>query len=196
MRNHHMKFLFRCAIIYIKDDFAPAGKEQEMYHIGDFVVYGIHGVCRILALEERIVDRKSVQYYVLEPLEQSGARFLIPTRNQAAVAKLKQMLTREELENLLRSQEVHADAWIADENQRKQTYRALINSGDRAALLRMVGTLHRHKTAQQSAGKKFHLCDDNFLRDAQKLLSSEFSQILGIAPEQVGSYVLSAMNME
>lgn len=167
-----------------------------MYKTGDFVVYGIHGVCRILEVEERVVDRKRVEYYVLEPLEQVGARFLIPTHNMTAVDKLRPVLSREELETLLRSEEVHMDAWIADENQRKQSYRDLINSGDRAALIRMVGTLHRHKAEQVAAGKKFHLCDDNFLRDAEKILNSEFSLVLGIEPGKVGSYVQSVMNGE
>lgn len=167
-----------------------------MYQTGNLVVYGIHGVCRIVELEERTVDRKRVQYYVLEPLEASGARYLIPTHNEAAVAKLRPVMSREALEEMLRSENVREDAWIADENQRKQHYRELINSGDRAALVRMVSTLHRHKAAQASAGRKFHLCDDNFLRDAEKLLSSEFSLVLGIEPSQVGNYVLTAMRVE
>lgn len=167
-----------------------------MYQTGNLVVYGIHGVCRIVELEERTVDRKRVQYYVLEPLEASGARYLIPTHNEAAVAKLRPVMSREALEEMLRSENVREDAWIADENQRKQHYRELINSGDRAALVRMVSTLHRHKAAQAAAGRKFHLCDDNFLRDAEKLLSSEFSLVLGIEPSQVGNYVLTAMRVE
>ena len=167
-----------------------------MYSLGDFVVYGIHGVCRVLELEERIVDRKRLQFYVLEPLEQAGARYLIPVHNEAAVGKLRPVLSRDELETLLRSQEVRADSWIPDENLRKQTYRELINSGDRGALIRMVGTLYRHKEEQAAAGRKFHMCDDNFLRDAQKLLSAEFSLVLGIEPGAVGEYVQSVIGQE
>lgn len=167
-----------------------------MYEIGERVLYGIHGICDVTAVEERTVDRKKVRYLVLEPTEQTGARFLVPTHNEAALAKLRPILTREDLECLIRSDAVKQDAWIADENQRKQRYRELISSGDRAELIRMVGTLHRHRQEQLAAGRKFHLCDENFLRDAEKLLSAEFSMVLGIAPGQVGSYVLSAMNAE
>ena len=41
-----------------------------MYQTGDFVVYGTHGVCRILTIEERRIDRKTAAYYILEPIEQ------------------------------------------------------------------------------------------------------------------------------
>lgn len=167
-----------------------------MYQIGDFVVYGVHGVCRIVKTEERTVERKGVSYYVLEPAGQSDARYLIPMHNQAAVSKLRPVLSREELNALLRSEAVRAQEWITDENRRKQLYRDLIGSGDRAALIRMVGALHRHKEEQASAGRKFHLCDENFLRDAQKILDAEFSLVLGIEPGQVGNYILSVMGDE
>ncbi len=164
-----------------------------MYSIADHVVYGIHGVCRILAMEERTVDRKKVLYYVLEPLDQAGARFYIPAHNEQALKKLQPVLSRQELEALLASQQVRQDCWLADENQRKQRYRELISGGDRAALICMVGSLHRHKQAQAAAGRKFHLCDENFLRDAEKLLNSEFALVLGIPKDQVQAYILEAL---
>lgn len=167
-----------------------------MYTCGDLVVYGVHGVCRITELEQRTVDRKRLTYYVLEPLDQDGARYYVPTHNESAVAKMLAVLSAQALEALLRSNEVRADAWIPDENLRKQTYRELISSGDRTRLLQMVCSLHRHKSEVLAAGKKFHLCDDNFLRDAQKLLCSEFSLVLGIPANQVGEYVRKALSDE
>ena len=160
-----------------------------MFQVGDQVVYGIHGVCRVVDQEERVVDRKHVTYLALEPIGQGGSKYLVPTQNAAAMAKLRRMLSREELEAMLDSEEVRADSWIKDENLRKQTYRELINSGDRTRLICMVRTLYRHKAAQAAAGRKCHLCDENFLRDAEKLLTSEFSLVLDMEPEQVRKYV-------
>lgn len=149
-----------------------------MYQVGQQVVYGIHGVCRIVDVEERVIDRKVRTYLALEPEGQTGARYLVPTHNAAAMAKLRQMLTAQELETLLQSDEIREDGWIRDENQRKQTYRELIGSGDRASLMRMVHTLYAHKAAQNAAGRKFHLCDENFLRDAEKLLCGEIAMVM------------------
>lgn len=165
-----------------------------MFQIGDVVMYGIHGVCRVADVETRTVDRKKVEYLVLEPQGQAGSRYLVPSGNPNAMAKLRPMLSLEELEELLLSEDVRQDGWIADENQRKQCYRELISSGDRVALLRMVRTLYRHKQEQTAAGRKFHLCDENFLRDAQRLIDTEFSVILGIEPCKVREYVLDKLN--
>lgn len=164
-----------------------------MFQVGDKVVYGIHGVCMVVDQEERVIDRKPLTYLALEPVGQEGSRYLVPTHNAAAMAKLRHMLTKEELEVLFQSDEVRADGWIKDENQRKQTYRELISSGDRVKLLQMVHTLYRQKAAQNAAGKKFHLCDENFLRDAEKLLVSEFSIVMDVEPDQAKQYIRSKL---
>lgn len=166
-----------------------------LFACGDMVVYGIHGVCSIIDVETRIIDRKKVEYYVLEPKEQPETRYYIPTHNQAALSKLRPILSKQELDKLLSVQATEMNCWIADENQRKQRYRELINSGDRAALISMVRTLHRHKNEQLAAGRKFHLCDENFLRDAEKLLSAEFSMVLNIHPSEVGTYIQKAIDI-
>lgn len=164
-----------------------------VYAKGQKVVYGSHGVCLILDLEIKTIDRQKVEYYVLEPLDQPGARYYVPTQKPAAVAKLSPVLTRQELDEMLRLQDTDSSAWIPEENLRKQRYRELIGSGDRAALIAMVRALHAHKDAQLAQGRKFHLCDENFLRDAEKLLSAEFSLVLGIEKDQVGEYIQNAL---
>lgn len=167
-----------------------------MFRCGDQVLYGIHGVCRIIELEVKCINRKKIEYFVLEPVQQPGARFYVPTQNEAAVAKLRPIMTHAELDKLLSDEDVCEDAWIPDENQRRQKYRDLINSGDRAALVRMVYTLHKHKQTQLAAGRKFHLCDENFMKDAIKLLNSEFSLVLNIDQNEVGDYIQNALKHE
>lgn len=158
-----------------------------MYQPGDQVVYGIHGVCVIMGTEVKTVDRQKISYLVLEPVDQPGSRFYIPKDKPAAVAKLNPLLTAEEAKAMLFTQEDTGNAWIADENRRKLYYRELIASTDRRALLSMVRALYRHKKEQQLQGKKFHQCDENFLRDAQKLLCSEFSLVLGLSYKEISS---------
>jgi len=160
-----------------------------MYQVGDRVVYGAHGVCIITDHEERLVDKKQVTYLVLEPVGQEGARYLIPTHNTVAMGKLCKMHSPEELEIMLQSKAVHSDHWIKDENLRKQTYRDLIGSGDREKLMGMVYSLYEHKKVQTSAGKKCHLCDENFLRDAEKLLVCEISVAMNMTPMDAKEYL-------
>lgn len=164
-----------------------------MYQIGQRVLYGCHGVCEIVSMEARVIDRKNVKYFVLEPINQQGSRYLVPSESPVALSKLRPLLSRQELDALLASEEVRRDQWITDENARKQKYKELITGGDRAALLGMIRSLHLHKKMQQESGRKFHQCDENFMNDAQKLLTAEFALVLQIEPSEVTEYILDAI---
>lgn len=160
-----------------------------MFEKGQWVLYGIHGVCCVIGTEKQLVNRKRTEYLVLEPLARNESRFYLPTGNPAAMAKLKAVLTADELKALLTADEIREDVWIQEENQRKLVYRELINSGDRTALLKMVSSLYRYKEAQAAAGRKFHQCDENFLRDAEKLLASEIALVLEMPQDEARDYL-------
>ena len=164
-----------------------------MLQLGSMVLYGIHGVCTVAEVEQRIVDRKKVDYYVLTPKDQPAARFYVPTQNQAALSKLRPLLSKEALEELLSSDQTRQDCWIQQENLRKLKYREMINNCDRPALLSMIRVLYKYREEQLAAGRKFHLCDENFLRDAQKLLCSEISHVLEIPAAEVNAYLESKL---
>lgn len=155
-----------------------------MYVAGDRVLYGSHGVCQVVALEDRKVDRKMVTYLVLEPEGQPGARFLVPTHNEKAMCKLSPVLNEQQLETLLVSPEIREPLWESAENLRKNLYRDVLSSGDRVQVLRMIHTLYMHKQTRLAEGKKFHQSDDNFLRDGERLMASEIGSVLQMEPTQ------------
>lgn len=160
-----------------------------MYQCGELVLYGIHGVCKILELEIKIMNRKKTEYYVLSPILNEQARFYVPTQNEAAVAKLHPILTREDWMKLLSVSNLNKNAWIADESRRRVRYKEIINSGNRAELLGMISSLHNHRSDQIAQGRKFHLSDENFLRDAEKVICSEISLVLDMSMEDAYKYI-------
>ena len=160
-----------------------------MYCNGEYVVYGIHGACRVLGREKQLVNRKRTEFLVIEPLAQNGSRFYLPIENPTAMAKLKPVLTVQELSQLLESQQIRTDCWIPDDGPRKQAYRDLINNADRLSLLQMLASVYRYRKNQETSGRKFHQCDENFIRDAEKLLSSEISLVMDITTEQARDYL-------
>ncbi len=165
-----------------------------MYQIGQQVLYGIHGVCTIASIEPMRFGKSRSDYYILQPLAQADSKYYIPVNNEAAVSKLSPLLTREEVLALLHSQAVRQDVWVADENQRKLKFREILTGGDRGQVLSMIYCLHRHKQEQQSLGRKFHQCDELFLKDAEKLMNGEFSHILGLEPNQVAPFILKEID--
>jgi CarD family transcriptional regulator len=110
--------------------------------------------------------------------------------------KLHPVLTPEEMERLLRSGEIRSVGWNRDENARKQSYRELISSGDRVALMRAVCTLYRHRKEQIQAGKKVHQADENFLRDAERVLAIEIGVVMNLPYNQALAYLQKELNAQ
>ena len=166
-----------------------------MFNIGDRVLYGIHGICTVTAIESMCFGKTRRKYYCLQPLEQTDSCYYVPTENEAAVAKLSPLMSKEALLELLHCEKVRQNNWISDENQRKLRYRELITSADRGALLNMVYCLYQHKEILRKTNKKFHQCDDAFLHDAQKLLNSEFCMVFDLKPDEVGQFIQKQLNV-
>ncbi len=174
-------------------EFTAFGKGQRMYSIGEYVVYGAHGVCCVADMEYQKRDGRNVQYYVLSPANSPGSRYLVPTDNVAALAKIHRLLTRQELDAILHSPVVRDCQWIADETERKNHYRNIVNTGDRTGMLQLMGSLYRHKQYQSDAGRKFRMGDETMLRDAEKWINSEISHILGVSVDAAREYVINAL---
>lgn len=160
-----------------------------MYQSGTYVVYGIQGVCRVVGTETQRVNRVRTEYLVLEPMVKQESRFYLPTGNPSAMAKLKPVLSQDEMKDLLSSAVVHTDCWIPEESRRKQRYRELVSCGDRGELLQMLCSLYRHRETQLAEGRKFHQSDDNFLRDTERLLSMEIALVLEMSSEDARTYL-------
>ena len=164
-------------------------KGVKMFQVGEKVVYGIHGVCNILGREESKEGGTDGDYLVLQPIDQENSRYLIPVGNPTAMGKIRKVLSRSEMDILLGSQSIRSGYFPEDESQRKQMYRNLIGCNNREKLLQMVYVLYKHRESLLKNGKRMHLCDENFLRDAEKLLLGEISYIMEITREEAKQHL-------
>lgn len=166
---------------------------MQSFQKDDRVIYGSNGVCRILGIERKKLGPKFADYYVLSPLNDGTARFYVPTQNETAVSKLSPILTKQEIFELLNADPENADVWTDEEMERRQKYKLLLLHNDRKALICMVRCLRSHKQSQETAGKKFHMTDENFLRDAQRLLAAEFAASLCISVREAEELIQGHM---
>ena len=150
-----------------------------MYQCGQLVVYGSHGVCRVMDIETRNIDKKNVEYYALEPTSQQGTRFYVPVHNKAVAGKLRNLLSREQWNDLIADTVLHFEVWIPDENRRVAQYREIINRADPRELMMIVRLLHNHREKQTAGGRKFHINDATILKNAESLISVELQYVMG-----------------
>lgn len=166
-----------------------------MFQLGELVVYGVHGVCRVKEVQERMVNKVTQQYLVLEPVGKKGSQYMVPMQNEAAMSRVSGLISKEEWEALLASPKVHTSCWIPDENKRKQSYRELNGAGTREGLLQTLYSIYAHRAAQKAAGRRLHMCDENFLHDAEKILSGELEAVFSLSGPEALSYLRTSLSV-
>ena len=58
----------------------------------------------------------------------------------------------------------------------------------------MIRELYIHKQKQLKNGKKMHLSDEQLMKEAERLLYSEFSLVLNIRADEVPKFISSRIN--
>ena len=162
-----------------------------MFQINDVVVYCSQGVCEIAGIDERKIDGISRTYYVLKPKADKGSTFYVPTWNEKALAKMRKVLTKEDVDALIDSMPSQTPTWIANEGERKEAYKNILASGDQAAIISMVQALYFHKKEREADGKRMHMSDEYFMKEAEQLLYNEWQYVLNVDKSGLMTYILN-----
>lgn len=162
---------------------------RHMFEVGSTVLYGSDGVCTIQNITHKEVGGVSGEYYVLESVYQKKSTVFVPLDNERLIGRMRNILSADELLDLIKTIPEEPLVWIEDEGERKQTYKEIISRGDCTELMQLVRTLYLHKEKQIERGKKLHACDDRFLKTAEKMINDEFAMVLHIDPDQVPDFI-------
>lgn len=163
-----------------------------MYQIKDVIMYGSQGVCEITGIEEKSISGVKRKYFVLKPVRDNGSTIFAPTDNEQVLKKMRRLLSAEEINTLIDSMAKEEAAWIANESQRKDVFRATLAGGNHSELIRMIKAIYLHKQEREAAGKRLHMTDDRFFKDAEQILYNEFQYVLKLSnKEELMSYILA-----
>lgn len=161
-----------------------------MLGINDVVSYGTEGACKITEITHKDFGAGAAEYYVLRPVYRKDAVVFVPTGNQALVARMRKMISEDEIEEIFAQMPEENPAWIQNENDRKVKYREILAEGNSRDLVRMIKTLHLHQLEQNAKGRKLHLADERFFKEAEKILYDQFALALHIRPDEVLPFIL------
>lgn len=82
--------------------------------------------------------------------------------------------------------------WVENENQRKELYRNILAKGDHLELIKMIKAIYAHKAEREAEGKRLHMSDERFFKDAEQILYNEFQFVLDInGKEELITYILA-----
>lgn len=151
-----------------------------MFQVNDVIIYGVQGVCKITDVEEKAISGVKKTYFVLKPVNDEGATIFAPTDNAFVLKKMRRLLTKDEIHALIDAMRSENAVWVENENERKELYKHILAKGEHMELIKMIKAIYVHKKEREAEGKRLHMSDERFFKDAEQILYNEFQYVLDI----------------
>jgi len=160
-----------------------------MYQIGELIVYGSEGVCRVMEIGPLGLDGADRErlYYTLAPLYRDGKVFIPVDTN----VFMRPILSRSEAEKLVASiPDIEAEV-CKERNPRLlgEYYQDMMRSHSCDSMVRLIKTAYRKTQARRARGGKPGQVDERYLKWAEDLLYGELAAALGMDRGQVRAYI-------
>ena len=169
---------------------------MSVFHVGEVVLFGSEGVFRVDEITSKKIDKTITEYYVLRSLYRSSNVLYIPVGIGGLEQKMYPVMSRKEIDELIDRMPTAGICWVDNENERKLRFKEILSCGDRLAVAGLIRTLCEHRVNQEKTGKKMHLSDERFLKDAERLLYDEIAHVMDIEPSQVVGLIGNRLNPE
>ena len=165
-----------------------------MYSVGDLILYGRTGVCRVEGIDE-LASREAMEperFYVLKPLYQN-CQIRISVDNKKVFSR--PIISDAEARRLIQTMpQVEAKPYYnRNLNQLREHYRACMESLACEDLIVMTKSLYMKKKEAEAQRRKFGAVDERFMKEAEDLLFGEFAAALQIDRETVESYIADSL---
>ena len=164
-----------------------------MYELGDYIIYGNHGVCKVEeigGLDISGID-KSIECYTLQPVFSKASTLYTPVDNDKVT--MRRVISNDEALELI---EQIADApllWIENDKQREEAYKKALRDRDCLDWVKIIKTLYVRKQERLSQGKKLTFTDEKYLGIAQDFLYGELSIAMDIDKDEAENLVMDCL---
>lgn len=164
-----------------------------MYNIGEFVIYGSQGVCKVEGIEvPNIPELKNEKlYYVLSPVNVDG-RILTPVDTSVFI---RPVMTNSEAENVITQIPDIKPEVFEDRNCRviEEHYKKYLSTHDCLDLVYLLKSVSVKGKMIKMQGKKLGSIDEKYRKAAEELLYSELSVALNIDKSDVEGYIAKSI---
>ena len=164
-----------------------------MFEVGEYIVYGTNGICRVEEICKSPYDKTDTRdYYLLVPVNTPMSSTIYTPVNNERVP-MRRLMTAEEIGALICAMPQIELLTVAIEKQRREIYRATISTLSPEGYVQVIKTVHRRREELAAAHKHFPVTDLEYGRLAKHLLYSECAHVLGMAEDGVEEYIASQL---
>lgn len=163
-----------------------------MFNVGDIIVYGEHGICRVSAVGPlNLGGPGNRQYYTLRPYYHPELVIYAPIDNDRVV--IRPPVTREQAEQIVSELPEVPELEIPDEKSRESLFSQVQHGCDCRKLAGLLKTLYRRREQRQRKGRRVTSVDERYFRAAEDQLYGELAFALGMDRNQAPEYIRSCL---
>ena len=162
-----------------------------MFEVGDYVVHGNSGVCRVDAVQTMDgigADKKRV-YYTLVPLYTSGSKLFVPTDSKKVV--IRSVMTKKEVKELMDEWNEIETLRVENDKNREEVYKEALRSCDSRQWVRLIKTSYQRNQSRMEKGKKATTNDERYLQMAEENLFGELAIPLEMSRGEAEAYFVA-----
>lgn len=165
-----------------------------MFAVGEYIVYGINGICRVEEICASPFDATDTRtYYLLVPLNNPmSSSIYTPVDNERV--PMRRLMTAEEIERFIAVMPCIEVLEVPLEKQRREIYRSTLGALHPEGYVRVIKTVDRRREQLTAAHKHFPVSDLEYGRLAKHLLYSEIALVLGMEERSVEAYIAERMD--
>ena len=163
-----------------------------MFNVGEYVVHGNDGVCRVEAVEPMSGSGSDRIYYTLVPVYSSGSKLFVPTDSTKVVTRA--VISKNDVKKLM-------DEWddidllsVENDKKREEVYKAALRSCDCRQWVKLIKTSYQRNQMRMECGKKATTSDERYLHMAQENLFGEMAIPLEMSRGEAEDYFIGKMN--
>jgi CarD family transcriptional regulator len=166
-----------------------------MFEVGDYIIYGINGVCKVDAVGTMDVSGipNDKMYYTLIPLYSKGSKVFTPIDNEKVV--MRPVINKEEARALIDDIRNIETLWVADDKRRDMIFKEAMKKCDCREWVKIIKTLYLRKKLRIAEGKKGIVSDEKYLRQAEENLYGELAIPLEMDKDQVEGYITARVEL-
>jgi CarD family transcriptional regulator len=151
------------------------------FEVGDLAVYPAHGVGRIDAIESKMVNGETHNFYIMKIIE-NGMVIMIPTRNVESVG-LRDVIKKEDIPKVYQIMKENRDAPVDNQtwNRRYREYMEKIKTGsleDVAEVFRDLYLLKLNKDLSFGERKLYDTAQGLLIRELSTAKNADEQEIL------------------
>lgn len=163
-------------------------KMSKMFDVGDFIIYGTNGVCKVSSVGKLSISNDDKLYYTLVPIYSKASTVYTPVDNEKVV--MRRLISKEEAKELVENINSVETIPVDDEKKREECYKHALRTCECTEWVKLIRTSYLRIQDRRNNGKKVINSDEKYLKAAEDYLYGELAIALDMDKDKVRDYIV------